>query len=175
MTVVWIIFAIVLALGALALVFVREMLAPLSAYLAMVCLWFANLLPLNATILLTWLFITVIVMGTTMLQSPEIRVQTRGLGYLLGGSIAGMAIGLLGYSLATDLSMLYGLMIVGTVAGTFFGFLLFGTTPAGRGVSIHSGHFFSYLLAKGFPVAVTVMQIGIILVLTMAVKGVAIE
>lgn len=175
MTVVWIIFAIVLTLGALALVFVREMLSPLSAYLALVCLWFANLLPLNATILLTWLCITVVVMGTTMLQPPEMRIQTRGTGYLLGGALAGMAVGLLGYTLATDLSMLYGLMIVGTVAGTFFGFLLFSTTPAGRGVSLRSGRFFRYLLAKGFPVAVTVMQIGIILVLTMAVTGVAIN
>lgn len=163
------IFAGLLTIGALGLLFVKDILAPLSAYLMLLCVYFTRLLPLNNTIILTWLCMTVIVMGATMMQPLQMRAQHRGVGYLIVGALAGMAVGLLGFSLATDVSMLYGLMIVGTVAGSFFGYFLYSTTPEGKNVSLRSGHFFSYLLAKGFPVAITVMEIGIVIVLMMAV------
>ena len=42
--------------------------------------------------------------------------------------------------------------------------------PEGAGFGPSSGHFFNYLLAKGFPTAITVMQIGVALVLAIALQ-----
>ena len=61
-------------------------------------------------------------------------------------------------------------MILATVAGICLGFLLYTNTPDGRPVAPRTGHFFKYLLAKGFPTAVTVMQAGVALVLWVATK-----
>lgn len=84
-----------------------------------------------------------------------------------------MAVGLLACSFTTSIGILYTSMISGTVAGIFFGFLLYSRTPDGRPVGIGSGHFFQYLLAKGFPTAITVMQIGVAIVLAVAVYNVS--
>ena len=92
---------------------------------------------------------------------------------IAGGALAGMAVGLLACSFTTSIGILYTSMISGTVAGIFFGFLLYSRTPDGRPVGIGSGHFFQYLLAKGFPTAITVMQIGVAIVLAVAVYNVS--
>lgn len=126
--------------------------------------WF----PINNQMLISWLCITVVVMMATVLQPEAIRRQTRGMAYIIGGAVVGMVIGLLGYTVSTSMGMLYGIMIVATAAGIFFGFLLYSNTPDGKAVGIWSGNFFRYLMAKGFPTAVAVMQIGLVLVLLVA-------
>ena len=60
-----------------------------------------------------------------------------------------------------------------TVAGVFLGFLLYTRTPQGAPVNLLSGNFFSYLLAKGFPAAITVMQLGVVLVIALALYNIA--
>lgn len=160
--------------AALALLPKRLILAPTCAFVALTVLSFANtskgypLLPINNTILVGWLCMTIVVMTATLLQPLTLRRSSRGMGYIITGSVAGMAIGLLGTTFASQVSLLYGIMIVATVAGTFFGFLLYTNTPEGRPVAPGTGHFFKYLLAKGFPTAITVMQIGVVLVLLIA-------
>ena len=67
--------------------------------------------------------------------------------------------------------VLYACMILGTAAGCFFGYLIFTNTPRGAPVNFSSGHFFQYLLAKGFPIALAVMMMGIVLVLLLAVNN----
>ncbi len=116
---------------------------------------------------------TVVVTLVSYLQPEAVRRQTRGMGYIAGGALAGMAVGLLACSFTTSIGILYTSMISGTVAGIFFGFLLYSRTPDGRPVGIGSGHFFQYLLAKGFPTAITVMQIGVAIVLAVAVYNVS--
>lgn len=132
-----------------------------------------HILPVNATILTAWLCMTVVVTLVSYLQPEPIRRQTRGMGYITAGAVAGMAVGLLAFSFTTSLGILYTSMILGCVAGIFFGFLLYTRTPDGRAVGIGSGHFFQYLLAKGFPAAITVMQIGVAIVLAIAVYNVS--
>lgn len=107
-------------------------------------------------------------MTATLLQPLPLRRSSKGMGYIIVGAIAGMAVGLLGFSYASQVSVLYGIMIAATLAGIFFGFLLYTKTPEGRPVGIGTGNFFKYLLAKGFPTAITVMQIGVVLVLVIA-------
>lgn len=148
----------------------RPLYSPALSYLGLLGLSFCETngeswLPINNTMLLSWLCITVVVMMATMLQPAAIRQQARGMAYIIGGAVVGLAIGLLGFTISTSIGMLYAIMVVATAAGIFFGFLLYSNTPDGRGVGITSGRFFTYLLAKGFPTAVTVVQIGLVFVL----------
>jgi len=113
---------------------------------------------------------TLIVMLATMMQPIAVRSQTRGMGYMLVGGFAGMILGLLGVTFDTTLGANYGIMIVATICGIFLGFLLYSNTPDGRGVGLRSGNFFKYLLAKGFPTAVTLIQMGVVLVITLALR-----
>lgn len=152
----------------------RVSLGPALSYLALLTLSFASspegipAVPINGTILIGWLCMTVIVMFATYLQPPKVMAQTRGMWYIIAGALVGLAVGLLGFTFTTSLSLLYALMIVGVVAGIFFGFLLYTNTPDGAPVGIRSGNFFRYLLAKGFPAAITVMQGGVALVILIA-------
>lgn len=170
-----IIIACILFVLALILTVPRILLAPISAYLGLLAISFATnpegypLLPINSTILFAWVCMTIVVTVATLLQPAPLRFSRKGVGYMLGGAIAGMAVGLLGFTFITSLSLLYGVMIVATAAGIFFGFMLYTNTPEGRPVALNSGNFFRYLFAKGFPVAITVMQIGVVAVILIAI------
>lgn len=119
-----------------------------------------------------WLVMTLVVMFTVILQPDPIRRQTRGMTYFIVGGAAGLAVGLLGFSFCQSISLRYSCMVLGVLAGVFLGFLLYTYTPDGRAVRPGSGHFFSYLLAKGFPTALTLMMPGVALVLVIALKNV---
>ena len=122
-------------------------------------------LPINGNMLISWLCITLVVMMATIMQPAAINRQARGMAYIIGGAVVGLAVGLLGFTVAQTVSALYAIMIVAVAVGIFFGFLLYSNTPDGKAVGVMSGNFFRYLLAKGFPTAVTVMQIGLVFVL----------
>lgn len=173
MTTFLIILCALLWAGALLLLFRRPLYSPALSFLGLLALSFCSrqglpLLPLNSTILYGWLCICIVVMLATLMQPDALRRDSRGVAYMLGGSLAGMAVGLLGSTVASSIAMLYSIMIVGVAAGVFFGFLLYVNTPHGRPLAPASGNFFRYLLAKGFPVAISVMMMGILCVLLIA-------
>lgn len=174
MATVFAIIAAVLFLAGIACIPARALYAPALAYAGMVSVSLCKnaygdpWIPLNGVILTTWLCMTVLVMAATIMQPAEVRRNTDGTGYLLLGTIVGMVVGLLGYTFATNLSLLYGIMIVCTAAGTFMGLLLYSRTPRGASLAPTSGRFLPYLLAKGFPAAITVMQLGVVLVILIA-------
>lgn len=154
----------------------RPLYAPALSYLGLLGMSFCTTdglqwLPVNNSMLISWLAITVVVMMATMLQPVAVRSQTRGMGYMIGGATVGLAVGLLGYTVSSSISALYAIMVLAVAAGVFFGFLMYSNTPDGRGIGLSSGNFFRYLFAKGFPTAVTVMQIGLVLVLLIAVSN----
>lgn len=175
MATVLIILACILFVIALVLLWRGIVLSPASAYLGLLALSFATskegypLLPINSTILFAWLYITIIVMVATVMQAAPLRHTTKGVGYMLMGAVVGMVIGLLGFTFASSLSVVYGTMIVATAAGCFFGYLLYTNTPDGRPIASVPGHLVKYFLAKAFPIAITVMQIGVVAVLTIAI------
>ena len=154
----------------------RQLAAPVLSFVAMVVISLAKsngyqLLPINLMMLSGWLCMTLVVTFACWLQPPVLRAQSKGWGYMLVGALTGMIVGLLGPSLgAAGLSMQNGVMIVSTVIGIFLGFLLYTRTPDGRPIAPGSGYFFKYLLAKGFPTAISVMQLGVTLLLVMAVN-----
>ena len=168
-----VIISIALWLAAMAALFLRPIAAPAASYAALLCLSFASrdgipLLPIGSNLLWGWLAITVVVIMSMLMQTREMASERRGMGYMAGGALTGLAVGLLGFTSAAGLGILYGIMVISVAAGVFLGFLLFTRTPRGRSLAPGSGHFFRYLLAKGFPAAITVMQAGIALVLTVA-------
>jgi hypothetical protein len=176
MATICIIGAILLWLIAGWTLFRNQLLSPAISFLAMLAISYATtsegvpLIPINGTILMSWLGMTLVVMAATMLQPQPIRMQQRGVGYMLMGALTGMVVGLIGFTFTLPLQMLYGIMVIATLAGLFFGYLFFTRTPQGVNVGLHSGHFFRYLLAKGFPVAISVMILGVVLVIYIATQ-----
>lgn len=155
----------------------RPTVAPALSYLAMLAISFMSengyaVFPLNNTILTGWLCMTLVVMFATMLQPEQVRLQTRGMTYLIGGGVAGLAVGLLGFSYCNSLSLRYACMVIGIVVGIILGFLLYAGTPDGRPLKGNISGFSRYLLAKGFPAAITLSMAGIVLVLLIALKNV---
>ena len=163
-----------LFVAAIILLPYKLLIAPACSYLGLLFLSFARsaqgypLVPLNGTILIGWLCMTIVVTLATLMQPIPVRNTTRGMGYITVGALVGMAVGLLAFTVSYQLDMLYGLMIVATAVGVFLGFLLYTNTPDGRAIGVSSGNFFRYLLAKGFPTAITVMQIGVALVIVIS-------
>lgn len=175
MSVFLVILSSLLWLAAIAALLRRPVAAPALSYLGLLILSFAKdgnlpLLPISPVMLWAWLAMTVVVSMSVLLQPQSVRKSASGTGYMAGGAITGLAIGLLGFTLSANLGMLYGIMVVAVAAGTFLGFLLFSRTPKGTPFAPASGRFFNYLLAKGFPTAITVMQIGVALVLAIALQ-----
>lgn len=149
----------------------RIIYAPALSYAAMWIISFAKssdghyLFPLPNSLIFSWMAITLAVMMVIVLQNPDIRMQSRGIWYMTIGGLAGMMVGLACLTITSIMNLAYALMIIGAAAGIIIGFLLFTRTPQGQLVKPGSGHFFRYLLAKGFPVLITVAQLGIILVI----------
>lgn len=156
--------------------FGRPILGPVISFVALWVLSLAGsgglqLVPVNGTMLIGWLAITLVVSAVTLMQPVAIRQQTRGTGYMLGGALTGMVLSLCGNYVTSDPSLFNGIMIICTAAGTFLGYYLFTRTPEGGAVRPGSGNFFRYLLAKGFPVAVSVMMAGLAAVLIVLKTG----
>lgn len=170
MSVFLLIVSIVAWVAAIASLPSRPLFSPVLSYVGLLCISFCNTdglswLPISGNMLISWLCITLLVMMTTIMQPAAINRQARGMAYIIGGAVVGMVVGLLGFTISDSLSALYAIMIVATAVGIFFGFLLYSRTPDGSAVGVLSGNFFRYLLAKGFPTAVTVMQLGLVFVL----------
>lgn len=169
MSIILVILASLLMAGAFLLLFKKEMLGPIAAFLSLGAIYFSELLPMNTNILITWMCLTLIVTGVSAMQPPALMAQTRGMGYITAGGLTGMAIGLLGFTLSDSLTAIYAMMTLGVIAGIFFGYLLFTRTPRGEELARSRSRFFQYLPAKGFPVAITIMQLGVILILWITV------
>lgn len=179
MTVLIIILSVLLWIGAFVAFPKKIQLSPSLSYCALLLLSFAKssdgtpILPLTFGMNMSWLTITLIVMMIIVLQNPALRVQSRGTLYILFGALAGMSVGLIGYTFSSSLNLLYGTMIVATAAGTALGLLVFTNTPDGRNIAPGTGNFLKYLLAKGFPALVTVAQLGVAAIIIIATRVIA--
>lgn len=170
MTIFLIILSCLLWALSVFLLFVRRTFAPAASYVALWVLSLAKsgpypLLPINNTILIGWLCLTVLVMAATIIQNPVLLAERKGVPYMIVGGIVGVALGLLGFGSVTAM---YSIMVIAVACGVFFAFLIFSNTPAGVNFSFRSGNFYRYLLANGFPIAVTLMMAGIPLVILVA-------
>lgn len=165
------ILSIICYVGAIILLFRLQYLAPIISFIGLFFMSMSEYLPINTAMILGWLCMALLVSSATYMQPIGIQQQRRGMGYMTVGAVAGMAIGLVAFTTTSMPSLLNGFMILGVVVGTYIGFLMFTQTPSGRQVNLKSGNFYKYLLAKGFPTAITVMQIGISLAITVAINN----
>ena len=165
MSMLFVILAVLLFGVSVLLLFRREMLGPVAAFLAFGPVYLSGQLPMNVNMLVTWLCLTLVVTGVSALQPMAVMSQTRGMGYMSLGALAGMIVGMMAYSLSHSLGFVYSMMCLGVLAGVFLGYLLFTRTPKGMELSMSRSRFFSYLLAKGFPVAVSAMMLGVVAIL----------
>lgn len=177
MEVTAIVFSCILYALSLVLLGWRQIASPCCSFLGLLIMSLAKtsdgypLFPINSSMIFGWLCVTVLVTVVTLLQPRSVRDTSRGVWYMTGGAIVGLAIGLLGFTVSSAVGAMYAIMIICVAVGTFFGYLLYTGTPGGKGVALSSGHFFNYFLAKGFPVAVTIMQGGVVLVLVIAINS----
>lgn len=177
MVVFIIIVSILLWLGSIWCLFGRQTIAPALSYVALLVLSFATengyqLLPINNVMLIGWLCMTLVVMLISILQPEVVRRQIRGMAFIVGGGVVGLAVGLLGFTVTSMIDTRYAFMILAVIIGIALGFLLYSNTPDGRPIRIGSRNFFQYLLAKGFPTAITLMMMGVALVLVITIKNV---
>ena len=126
MTIFLIILSVTLWVAAFAFFGRRILLSPALSYCALMALSFTSyeglpLVPVGNAMSLSWLCITLVVMLIIVLQNPAVRIQSRGTGYMLLGAVAGMAVGLLGYTFTSTLNTLYAMMMGGTAVGCILG------------------------------------------------------
>lgn len=175
MSILLIILSVLFWIGAIWALVRRIMIAPVMSFLGLLLFSLARpngwpVIPISTELITIWLAMSLVVTFIIYLQPSPIRLQTRGMGYMIGGALAGLAVGLLGFLVSANLNLLYAIMIAGVLCGIFLGFLLYSKTPDGQPVAPGSGHFFKYLFAKGFPTAITIMQPGVVLVLLIGMK-----
>lgn len=145
----------------------RIMLGPALSFCALLTLSFAknsdgySILNLSRASMISWLALTLVMMFIIILQNPAIRQQSRGVGYMIMGGLAGMAVGLLAFSFAPGLQFLYACSLIGAAIGIYLSMLIFSKTPDGRAIAPGTGNFFRYLLAKGFPTLITIGQLAL--------------
>ena len=174
--VIAIVFSCIFFLLGIVLIPLRIIAAPACSFLGLLIMSMGKthegypLFPLDSSIILGWLFTVVLVTIATLCQPAPVRNTRKGIGYFLVGALTGMAIGLLGFTVSSNLGENYAIMCICADVGTFLGFLTFTRTPSGKNVAPGSGNFFTYLMAKGFPTAVSVMQTGLILVLLIGMR-----
>lgn len=177
MTVFLIILSVVLYVGGIVTLWRRPLLSPALSYIALVLLSMTKnasglpLLPINNTILIGWLCMTVVVMGATIMQPARLTSAAGPTSYLVVGGLAGLAVGLVPSSFGVTVAMLYSSMVIGTAAGVFFGYIIYSRAKVGGGETPGESGYFAPLLAKGFPTALTLMQVGVPLVLLIMLYG----
>lgn len=165
-----IIFSSLLFLLALASIPYRIVISPCASFLGLLIISMGKtpegypVLPITNGMILGWLFIAVLVTVVTLCQPAPLRRARFGIWYYFGGAVTGLALGLLGFTFLPSAGARYVWMIIAVAVATFLGALMFANTPAAKKVSPSSGNFFTYMLAKGFPVAITFMQLGTVLV-----------
>lgn len=151
----WLVIAmILLAAGVVSMFFPRTP-SCVATYAAM---WVARLsgyTPFPNSTMIFWGIAVVLVVINRYMLPAHIRDSRRGLGYIAGGALAGMAIGLTLYSAAS--------IIGGAILGALIGAIAYARTSRGAALEFPTIKFFNYLGAKGIPSVMTASMAGLII------------
>lgn len=151
----WLVFAMILAAMALAMMFVPRLPACITAYMAMWAGRFSGYAPLSDTTLIFWGIAVAIVIVNRFLLPPFIRNSSRGLGYIATGAIVGMALGLTLYTAASVIGF--------TILGALVAAIAYAKTAQGASLEFPTVKFFNYLGAKGIPAVMAASMVGLVL------------
>lgn len=160
-TVMLIIGAILLAAATVSIFFPRIP-AVIPGYVGMLILSLGDCIYVTNSSLIFWGAASVLVVINHYLLPPPIRSTGVGVGYISGGALAGLMVGLTLYNQAS--------LVGGAVLGAVLGAIAFSRTASGRVLGFPSLKFFNYLGAKGIPPVVTLSMVGIALASLIAGK-----
>ncbi len=104
--------------------------------------------------LIFWGVASAIAIGIMALLPEQVRKSTLGVGFIVTGALAGMALGILANTISA--------IIAGAALGAVFGGVAASRTRGGRVLDFPTKRFFNYLCAKGLPAVVSISMIGIL-------------
>lgn len=142
----------------------------ITAYAALWILKWSGSANPDSWLLTSWGIAAAILLIIDLAQPKALTKATNGLAYMSVGALAGTMTGLC-------FTVSYVWMVLGAIAGTAFGTIVFMRTPMGKALGFASPQFFRYIPAKFFPVAVTYCLLGIfaLLLLMAYAPGYALE
>ena len=151
----WLVIAMILLAGGCVTMFFPRIPTCLVTYLAMWCARLSGYTPFPNSTMIFWGIAVVLVVINRYMLPNHIRDSRRGLGYIAGGALAGMAIGLTLYTAAS--------IIGGAILGTLIGAVAYARTSRGAVLEFPTIKFFNYLGAKGIPSVMTASMAGLII------------
>lgn len=151
----WLIFAIILMVISLVLIFLPRTPACIVGYMSMWAMRFSEYVYFSDGTMIFWGVAVILVTINRYLLPAYVRSSRRGLGYIAGGAIVGMAVGLTLYRAAS--------VIGGAFLGAFLGAIAYTRTARGQVLQFPTSKFFNYLGAKGIPAVIASSMIGLIL------------
>ena len=151
----WLVFAFILMVISLVMIYVPRTPACLVSYMALWAAKLSDFTPFPSSTMIFWGIVVVLLLFNQYLLPAHIRNSRRGLGYIGTGAIAGMAVGLTLYRPAT--------VITGAVLGALLGAIAYTRTSRGNMLQFPTSKFFNYLGAKGLPAVMTASMVGLIL------------
>lgn len=151
----WLVFGLIIMAISVVMMFFPRVESCIIGYIG---LWAARLsgyTPFTDGTMIFWGAAVVIVMINRYLLPAHIRTSRRGLGYIAGGALAGMMVGLTMYRAAT--------VIGGAVTGAVLAAIAYARTSRGAILGFPSSKFFNYLGAKGIPAVITASMAGLVI------------
>ena len=151
----WLVFAVILMAIGVVMIFFPRTPSCVVAYMAMWAARLSNFTPFTDGTMIFWgAAVAIVVINRYMLPS-YIRDSRRGVGYIGGGALAGMAVGLTMYTAAT--------VIGGSILGALLAAIAYTRTERGKVLEFPTIRFFNYLGSKGIPAVMTASMAGIII------------
>ncbi|MCI9286131.1 MAG: hypothetical protein HFJ91_10190 [Muribaculaceae bacterium] len=145
------ILASILLVMAVVMSFFTSTYAAAIAFLGLCC---AGLLPgehLSVASYVFWGVAMVIVIALGFMLPPGVARSRKGLPYIAGGALAGMAVGL---------TFSHAALVAGAFIGAVLGGVAYARTPQGKVLEFPTSRFLNYLCAKGLPAVVTMSIAG---------------
>ena len=140
-----IIAGIIAAVAAAVLTFMSWRYAPALALGSFLLVYIGGRLS-DVSMLVFWGVAALLALALCFMLPRSIARSTRGLGYIAGGTLAGLFIGVL---------ISPSWLVAGAVVGAMAGGMAYALTPAGRILRFPSAGFLNYLCAKGLPAVVS--------------------
>ncbi len=142
----------ILAVATAVLTFWSRRWTPAVAMAGLLLAYFAGA-PIGVEALIFWLVALVIVLALNYMLPAAVSTTGRGVGYIAGGTLAGLFVGVL---------ISPSWLVLGGIIGAIFGGIAYALTPAGKVLRFPSSVFLNYLCAKGLPAVVNLTVAALI-------------
>lgn len=152
--------------AAIALAFRPLMPATFAAYASLWLFQWSGIVEFQSSTMLFWGVATLLTLGIDRLLPAETARGKAGRGYVGGGALAGMVVGML---------MPGAGIVLGTVIGAALGAMAYSRTPEGKTIAFPSSEFVRYLCACGLPTVVDMAIVGVALKTLLATYGHAVS